>query len=299
MPCGSSNRVLSAKRDARVRDITKHSATRRGEQEKRKSSLWADVFPPQDSAFAGSRGTLPMGNHDDRAAYCSMSLFRQRSATEWSRRSSRFARVLSHGRGEKPSLKTREVQLTYRHRQTGHQTAVNPKHQQVRWLWMGRLDGTKRIASERPRHMARARMTMSSHQSCPTAPTRTRDSTIQSIHPSIPSHPFTRPFIAWDTQRCAINAPCVARNKCTLRLCSKSNPPYIQYAVHSHSTFLAWLACAVISLIPTYYEIGRDGEGTHQHGVAFRVAPSVCSFPSCTCSESVSQLARAVEEAAW
>lgn len=58
-----------------------------------------------------------------------------------------------------------------------------------------------------------------------------------------------------NTRMCAINAPCVARNKCTLeRLCSRSNPPAdIQYAASTqympYSTFLPGLVRAFFFVV--------------------------------------------------
>lgn len=128
--------------------------------------------------------------------------------------------------------------LKDRHGHMSLTATVNPKHQQSRWLYLGRLDVTSRIASERPgcsMWLGRDDVVFT-HLCCPTCPTRTCARTTPS-----PQHPFTRPSIAWDTtmrNQCTV---CVARNKCTLRLCVKSNPPTDSMPVNAHGTFLPWL----------------------------------------------------------
>lgn len=84
---------------------------------------------------------------------------------------------------------------------------------------------------------------------------------------------------------CAINAPCVARNSMhSERLCSRSNPPAdIQYAAYTQYIALQYLpawagASSFFRLIPTYYEIDRDGEGTHHAGV-FHSGPISLQLP--------------------
>lgn len=103
-----------------------------------------------------------------------------------------------------------------------------------------------------------------------------------------------------NTRMCAINAPCVARNKCTLeRLCSRSNPPAdIQYAASTqympYSTFLPGLVRAFFfrRLIPTYYEIDKDG-GRTQHAGVFHSGPISLQLPALhmQSSQSVSESA--------
>lgn len=71
MQSGPSNKGFSAKLDARVRRASPKQIQllRRGEQKIReKSSLFADMSHPR-IPYPGVRGNLPMGNHDDRAAY--------------------------------------------------------------------------------------------------------------------------------------------------------------------------------------------------------------------------------------
>lgn len=85
--CGSPNRGLSARLECtRTARITKQTQLlKRIEQElKEKAVLFADMFPPQDSARGHSRNSADGKSRRSRGL-CSERPLRQCSAVEWSR----------------------------------------------------------------------------------------------------------------------------------------------------------------------------------------------------------------------
>lgn len=139
-------------------------------------------------------------------------------------------------------------------------------------------------------------MMLSSHQSCFAGRLAVTGAGPPSTQQPAAIHPFIRPFVAWGTREGAqlmhrvlrvINAPLRDSAAGATHLHSYSTQ-------HLSSTCLQYLpalaGASSFCLIPTYYEIGRDGEGTHHAGV-FHSGPISLQLPvlHMRSSQSVSQ----------